>query len=92
MNTQIDTSDESSEERERIEREANFDDEVILKVGTRKICSTVYQDSMSDKYFSSLKNPVFCKKLSDLRTPEERVEYIGKYFLGVRIQPEIRKS
>ena len=79
-------------DREWIEKEANYVDEVILRVGKRKEASKILADSLSNVYYLSLGKPGFCKQLLTLLTPEERVDFVCKYFTEVNIPPEVVES
>ena len=74
-------------EQELIEKEANYVDEVILRVGKRKEASKTFVDSISEDFWLSLTKPGFIKQLSALFTAEDRVAFLGKYFAGVNIPP-----
>ena len=86
-------SDEPTEDRrEKIEREANFVDQFILKIDQQGGWMAVLEQSATPDFFLSMLTPEFGKKLCGLKTPQDRVEFALKYFRGVHIQPEILRS
>ena len=85
--------DESHNIEGRAQREADFVDQFVLKVGKRdeKSIVRIIEDSMTPEYFSSMQTEEFKEKLLGLQTLEDRVELLAKYFTGVRIPPELLK-
>ena len=80
-------------EAERIEKEADFVDNVILKVQKRKEGTTeLPPGSFSPKFVQCLSRSDLQQKLPPLLTPEDRVEFAGKHFTGLRIPQDVLKS
>ena len=79
-----------------IEEEADFVNEVILKVG--KQTDSVRQvrcftENFSPEYLSFLpSDPKFREQISGLVTPEDRVGFAQKYFSGLRTDVEVVSS
>ena len=75
-----------------IESEADFVDEVILHVGKRKDSNRSLTDSFSREFVLFLARPELQRQLPPLVTPEDRVEFAGKFFMGLRLPQEVLQS
>ena len=76
-----------------IDTEANFVDEKILKVGNRPVESDkIHRNSFKPAFWWSQTEPHLRKQLTALSTPEDRVEFVGKYLLGVHVQQTLLES
>ena len=90
--SQTEKSDALLSGRGWIEKEADFVDEIILKVGQRKgPGSKIVNDSVNSDYFVSLVEQEV-RKESLFQTPEDRVKLAAKYFTGVCIPSEVLTS
>ena len=69
-----------------MEKEADYVDEEILKIGKRKESGETIVDGVVGIL------DFLPDKLPPLATPEERVAFVRKYFPGVDVQQEVLES
>ena len=73
-----------------IEKEADYVDQVILKVGKPE--EPLFKESLTPAFLFSLTKPGTIDKFAAIKNPEELVDLVARNFTGVRIQPQVLAS